>query len=93
MYIIFPRYEYYIKPTKINYDFRKSGGKCRRSSSLLLTEGHAVGALIHGGVSLVGADENAIQRAVVCVLAMVSALTNSTLDTLVGMAIHIGFLL
>ena len=55
---------------------------------LLLAEGLAVGALIHGGIYLVGADQDAVQGAEVCVLAVVGALSYSTLNALVCMAIH-----
>ena len=62
------------------------GSECCRNhlGSLLLTEGFADGALIHSGVTLVGADQNAIQRAVVCALGMVGTLLDGTLDALVG---------
>ena len=60
---------------------------------LLLLEGLAVGALIHGGIDLVGADHDSIQRTVVLVLAVVSALSNGALNGLVCMAIHTHFLL
>ena len=60
---------------------------------LLLAEGLAVGALIHGGVLLVSTHQNAVQRAVVLGVAMVSTLLYSALNTLVGMTIHFVFLL
>ena len=60
---------------------------------LLLAEGLAVGALVHGRIGLMGTYQNTLQRAVVCVSAMVGALRNSTLDTLVSMAAHSQFLL
>ena len=56
---------------------------------LLLAEGHAVGALILGRVHLMGTDQDLIQGAEVFVAAMVGALCDGTLDTFVGMAIHI----
>ena len=62
-------------------------------SFLLLTEGHAVGALVNCGVGLVSADQDLVQRAVVGVAAMVSALLNGALDALVCMAVHTIFLL
>ena len=55
---------------------------------LSLTEGLAVGALILGGVYLVGTYQNAVQRTVVLALAMMCALTDSTLNGLVGMVVH-----
>ena len=60
---------------------------------LSLTEGLAVGALILGGVYLVGTYQNAVQRTVVLAVAVVSALLNSTLNTLVCLAVHNSFLL
>ena len=57
-------------------------------SCLLLAEGLAVGTLIHSGVSLVGTHQNTIQGAEVCILAVVCALCNSTLNALVSMTIH-----
>ena len=59
----------------------------------LLAEGLAVGTLIHGGVGLVGAYQNAVQRAVVLSITVVCAGLDGTLDALVSMAIHIHFLL
>ena len=56
--------------------------------TLLLTEGLAVGALVHGGVRLMGTYQNPIQGAEVCVLAMMGALLNGALNALVCMAIH-----
>ena len=55
---------------------------------LLLAEGLAVSALILGRSSLVGAHQNAVQRAEVCILAVMLALLNSALNRLVCMAIH-----
>ena len=51
-------------------------------------EGHAVGALIHGGVALVGAHQDPIQGAVVLAAAVVAALMHGALDGLIGMTIH-----
>ena len=55
---------------------------------LLLTERLTVGTLIHGGISLMGANQDSFQRTEVCILAVMGALLNSTLDALVCMAIH-----
>ena len=60
---------------------------------LSLLEGLAVGALIHGGIDLVGANHDSIQRAIVLVAAVMGTLSNGTLDALVSMAIHTDFLL
>ena len=60
---------------------------------LALAEGLAVGALVLSGICFVGADQNAIQRAVVLAVAVISALLYGAFDALVGMAVHIHFLL
>ena len=71
--------------------------KKRRSkpplSELLLAEGLTIGALVNSGVSFVSTHQNPLQRAVVGILTMVSALGNGTLDALVCMAAHSQFLL
>ena len=56
--------------------------------SLLLAEGLTVGALILGRIHLVGTHHDLVQGAEVLALAMVSALLNSTFDTLVCMVVH-----
>ena len=61
--------------------------------TLLLAEGLAVGALIHGGICLMGTNHNAVQRAVVLSIAVVCAGLDGTFDALVCMAVHIHFLL
>ena len=78
--------------------FRQEKNRKRRHiaaavGDLLLAEGHAVGALILGGVLLMGANLNALQRAVIGIAAVVSALGNGTFDALVGVTVHIHFLL
>ena len=55
----------------------------------LLPEGLAVGALIHSGVRLVGTHQDAVQRAVVGLVAVVSAGLDSALDALVGILVHV----
>ena len=57
--------------------------------SLLLAEGHAVGALVLGGVALMGAHHDAVQGAVVLLFTMVCALVYGAFDGLVGMTVHI----
>ena len=57
-------------------------------AKLFLAEGHAVGALVNGRIGLVGAYQDFVQRAVVCVLAMVSALRNGAFNALVYIAVH-----
>ena len=59
----------------------------------LLAEGFAVGALVHGGIGLVGAHQDAVQRAVVLVLAVVCTLLDGAFDALVGMTVLHGFFL
>ena len=54
----------------------------------LLAEGLAVGALIHGGIGLMGAHQDAVQRAVVLVLTVVCALMDGAFDALIGVAFH-----
>ena len=61
---------------------------CLQSFPLLFVEGHAVGALVLGGIALVGANQNGIQRAVVLGSAVVGALTYGTLDALVGVTVR-----
>ena len=51
---------------------------------LLLAEGQTVGALVLGGVALMGAHHDPVQRAVVGVLGVVGTLLDGTLDALVG---------
>ena len=58
------------------------------AQGLLFAEGLAVGALIHGGICFMGADLDAIQAAVVLGVAVISALSNGTFDTFVGMTAH-----
>ena len=57
-------------------------------SRLLLAEGLAVGALVLGGIHLVGTHQDPVQRTVVLILAVISALLDGAFDALVGMAIH-----
>ena len=62
-------------------------------TSLLLSEGLAVSALVHGRILLVGAYQDAVQRAIVLGIAVISALLNGAFDALVGIAVHVLFLL
>ena len=62
---------------------------CRNTTvQLLLAEGHAVGALVHGGIHLMGANQNLVQGAVVLVAAMMGTLLDGAFDALVCMAVH-----
>ena len=54
----------------------------------LLAEGLAIGALVHSRVGLMGTHQNALQRAVIGILAVMLALLDSTLNALVCMAVH-----
>ena len=63
------------------------------ASVLLLAERHAVGTLVNSGVRFMGADQDALQGAVVCVFTMMGALRYGTLDALVCIAVHSLFLL
>ena len=60
---------------------------------LSLAEGLAVSALILSGVCFVGAHQNAVQRAVVLAVAVVSAGLNGAFDALVSITVHSSFLL
>ena len=60
---------------------------------LLLAEGLAVSALVHGRILLVGAHQDLVQRAVVLSVAVVSAGLDGAFDTLVGIAVHCDILL
>ena len=55
---------------------------------LSLAEGLAVGALLHGGVHLMGTHHDLVQRAVVLGVAVVSALLDGAFDALVGIVVH-----
>ena len=54
----------------------------------LLAEGLAVGALVRGGIGLVSTNQDPVQGAVVCLLAVMLALLDSALNALVCMTIH-----
>jgi hypothetical protein len=55
---------------------------------LLLAEGLAVSALIHGRVLLMGAHQDLVQRAVVLGVAVIGTGLNGAFDALVGVAVH-----
>ena len=56
--------------------------------NLLLAEGHAVGALVLGGVGLMGAYKDLVQGAVVGLVAVMGTLGNGALDALICFAVH-----
>lgn len=60
---------------------------------LLSAEGLTVGALIGSGILFMGADQNPVQRAVICLIAMVGTLLDSAFDALVCILVHRSFLL
>ena len=60
---------------------------------LFLAEGFAVGTLVHGGICLMGANQNTLQGTVICILAVMGALLNGTFNTLVCVTVHVRFLL
>ena len=84
-----PMITYFYHITLVN----KNGRADARPSQLFFAEGHAVSALIHSGVPLVGADQNTVQRTVVGIAAMMGTLLDGALDTLVCIGIHSLFLL
>ena len=65
-----------------------AAAKAAAWKNLFFPEGLAVGALVHGGVGLVGAHHNPIQGAVVFVFAVISTLLYGAFDALVGMTVH-----
>lgn len=60
---------------------------CRVRPFLLLAEGQAVGALVHGGVALMGADAHLLQGAVVLSAAVMGAVLDGAGNAFVG--VHI----
>ena len=72
---------------------KKAGGDFRRRGRLFFPERHAIGALIHGGIGLMGAYHDFVQRAVVGLIAVIGAVVNGTFNALVCFAIHSDFLL
>ena len=60
---------------------------------LLLTEGLTGSTLIHSRICLMGANQDPLQGAVVCVFAVMCALRNGAFDALVCIAVHSLFLL
>ena len=61
--------------------------------SLLLAEGHAIGALVHGRIGFVSANLDLVQRAVIFGFTVICALLDGASDALVCVAIHNRFLL
>jgi len=57
-------------------------------SFLLLDEGQTIGTLIHGGVTLMGADFDLIQRAIVLQCTVVCTLGHGAFNRLVCLHIH-----
>ena len=65
---------------------------CRHHASLF-PEGHAVGALVHSGITLMGAHQDSLQRTVVLLPTVVCALLDGTLNALVCVTVHVFLLL
>ena len=84
-------YKHFTKNISIFQLLKKenSGGANRRCGNLLLAEGLAVGALIHGRVLLMGTNHDPIQGAVVLAVAVISALLNSAFNAFISLAVHI----
>ena len=72
---------------------KNRGSICCRGDGLLHAEGLAVGALILGGIDLVGAHQDPVQRTVVLAGAVMCALLNGAFNALVCVTVHIVFLL
>lgn len=71
-----------------------AGHSCRENGTLLLlTEGHAICALINSGICLMGTHQDPLQRAVVCLITVMGTLVDGTLNALVCVAVHNLFLL
>ena len=71
----------------------KKGVQRHAFFALFLAEGLAIGALVSGGVCLMGTHLDPLQGAVVRIAAVISALLNSTGDALVCVTVHGFFLL
>lgn len=82
-----------IIPLLIEFVKKKSRQQLLPRTLLLPLEGFAVGALILGRIGFMGTNQNAVQRAVILVPAVICALLDGALDTLIGMSVHGHFLL
>lgn len=71
----------------------KKDGGLKPPPKLLLAERLAVCALVNGGVLLMGAHQDTVQRAVIFRIAVISTLLDGTFDALVCFAAHVVFLL
>ena len=85
-----PSYPFLVHSSRKNAAAKAAA---KQKAYLLLAEGHTVGTLIHGRIALMGTHQNPLQRAVVLLAAMVGAGLHSAVDALVGMTVHIPFLL
>ena len=79
--------------TNLSYRLRRCikfppGGSWRKRGNSLPVEGHAVGALIHSGIALVGTHQNPVQGAVILAAAVMGALMHGAFNGLVGVTIH-----
>ena len=91
----FPYYHSYIHAYRQAENIRKIAAVASAAAAfaLLSTEGHTVGALVHSGICLMGAYQDAVQRAVICLVAVMRTLLDSALDALVCITVHSWFLL
>ena len=78
---------YFFPYHTMDFNFVKKK-RCGKISGIGVSEGLAVGALVHGGVCLVGTNQDAFQGAEVCILAVMGALCNGAFNALVCMAVH-----
>ena len=74
-------------------DRKNAAAIAAASLKLSLAEGLAVGALVLSGVCFVSTHQNTVQRAVVLGIAMVCAGLNGAFDALIGIVVHVFFLL
>jgi len=75
---------------------KSAAANCHRTHAkriLLSAEGLAVGALIGSRIFFMGANQDPVQRAVICLIAMVGALLDGAFDALVCILVHRSFLL
>jgi hypothetical protein len=84
-----------IIPFSRGFVKKNRGSFCCRGTwtVLLLAERHAVGTLLRGGIALMGTHQDPLQGAVVLAVAVVSAGLHGAFNALVGMAVHMHFLL
>ena len=72
---------------------RQTDGSACRFAGSLLAEGHAVGALIHGRIALMGTHQDSVQRTEILLAAVVCALGDGAFNALVCVTAHVFLLL